>query len=77
MCSLEHEKYPSNSVDPWCLIIEYVNDGIGFLIWLCNTPASFKKYVLEPNVFMGYLKGGNACALNIPCHKEYPFDNLD
>jgi hypothetical protein len=22
-------------------------------------------------------KGGNACALNIPCHKEYPFDNLD
>ncbi len=27
----EHEQYPSNSVNPWCLIIEYPNDGIGFL----------------------------------------------
>jgi hypothetical protein len=26
LCSFEHEQYSSNSVDPWCLIIEYPND---------------------------------------------------
>jgi hypothetical protein len=31
LCSFEHEQYPSNIVGPWCLIIEYLNDGIGFL----------------------------------------------
>jgi hypothetical protein len=31
LCSIEHEQYPSNSIDPWCLIIEYLNDSIGFL----------------------------------------------
>jgi hypothetical protein len=54
LCSFEHEQYPFNSVNPCCLIIEYLNDGIGFLIWLCNTFANFKIYVLEPNVFLGY-----------------------
>jgi hypothetical protein len=32
LCHFEHEQYPSNSVDPWCLIIEYPNEGIGFLV---------------------------------------------
>jgi hypothetical protein len=32
LCSLEHDPYPSNSLVPWCLIIECVNDGIGFLV---------------------------------------------
>jgi hypothetical protein len=32
LCHFEHEQYPSNSVDPWCLIIEYSNEGIGFLV---------------------------------------------
>ncbi len=58
LCSFEHEHYPSNSVDLWCLIIEYPNDNIGFLVSLCNTFASFKRYVLEPNVFMGSLTRG-------------------
>jgi hypothetical protein len=31
LCHFEHEQYLSNSVDPWCLIIEYPNDNIGFL----------------------------------------------
>ncbi len=31
LCNFEHEQYPSNSVDPWCLIIEYLNDIIVFL----------------------------------------------
>jgi hypothetical protein len=53
LCSFEHEQYLSNSVNLWCLIIEYLNDSIGFFIWLCNIPTSFKIYVLEPNVFLG------------------------
>jgi hypothetical protein len=32
LCSFEDEHYPSNSVDPWCLIIEYPNEGISFLV---------------------------------------------
>jgi hypothetical protein len=27
-----HEQYPSNSVDQWCVIIEYPNEGIGFFV---------------------------------------------
>jgi len=30
--SFEDEQYPSNNVDPWCLITKYLNDGIGFLV---------------------------------------------
>jgi hypothetical protein len=58
LCNFEHEQYPFDSVDLWCLITEYLNDNIGFLVWLCNTPTSFKRYVLEPNVFLGYLTRG-------------------
>jgi hypothetical protein len=32
LCSFEDEHYPSNSIDPWCLIIIYPNEGICFLI---------------------------------------------
>jgi hypothetical protein len=32
LCSFENEHYPSNSVDPWCLIIEYLNEGINFFV---------------------------------------------
>jgi hypothetical protein len=32
LCHFEHEQYPSNSVDPWCLIIKYLNEGIGFFV---------------------------------------------
>ncbi len=30
--SFEDEQYLSNSVDPWCLIIKYLNEGISFLV---------------------------------------------
>jgi hypothetical protein len=30
--SFEYEQYLSNNVDPWCLIIEYLHEGIGFLV---------------------------------------------
>ncbi len=32
LCSFEDEHYPSNSVDPWCLITEYPNESINFLV---------------------------------------------
>ncbi len=32
LCNFEHEQYPSNIVNPWCLIIKYPNEGIGFLV---------------------------------------------
>jgi hypothetical protein len=30
LCSFEVEHYPSNSIDSWCLITEYPNEGIHF-----------------------------------------------
>ncbi len=27
-----HEQYPSNNINPWCLITKYPNEGIDFLI---------------------------------------------
>jgi hypothetical protein len=32
LCSFENERYPSDSIDPWCLITKYLNVGISFLI---------------------------------------------
>jgi hypothetical protein len=32
LCNFEHEQYPFDSVDLWCLITEYLNDNIGFLV---------------------------------------------
>jgi hypothetical protein len=34
------------------------------LVKLCNTPPSFKIYVMEPNVFLGYLVWGIVGVLN-------------
>jgi hypothetical protein len=30
LCNFEDEHYPSNSIDPWCLIEKYPNEGIHF-----------------------------------------------
>jgi hypothetical protein len=32
LCSFEDEHYPSNNIDPWCLITIYLNEGIRFLV---------------------------------------------
>jgi hypothetical protein len=32
---------------------------------------------MEPNVFLGYLKRGNACSLNFFGHERYPSKNLE
>jgi len=47
------------------------------LVGLCNTLLCVKKYIMEPNVFLGYLKSGVACSLNIFCHKQYPKQGID
>jgi hypothetical protein len=45
------------------------------LIRLCNILPSLKKYVMEPNVFMGYPMWGIASVLNSFGHEHYPYDN--
>jgi hypothetical protein len=80
LCGFEDEQYPSYSVDPLCLIIEYPIEGIIFLIGfvgLCNTLPHVKIYVMEHNVFLGYLKRGVACSLNLFGHEQYLFNSLD
>ncbi len=73
-------QYPSNSVDPWCLIIEYLNEGISFLVGfgrVTQYPSMCQKINYGTNVFLGYIKRGIACSLNLFGHEQYPFDNLD
>jgi hypothetical protein len=60
-----HEQYPFNSLDQNNLAHGVYNVAqwghyipSRFLVWLCNTPQSFKRYVMEPNVFLGYLAKG-------------------
>jgi hypothetical protein len=76
-----HEQYPSNSVHPWCLIrkIKLMKVLVSLLVFieLCNTPSRVKIYVMEPNVFLGYLKRGIACLMNPSRHEQYPYNSLD
>jgi hypothetical protein len=46
-------------------------------IGLCNTLPCVKKYVMEPNVFLGYLKKGIACLMSLLKHEQYLFNSLD
>ncbi len=39
------------------------------LIGLCNTTPCVKKYVMEPNVVLGYPKRGVACLINFYGHE--------
>jgi len=47
------------------------------LVWLCNTPLSFNRYVMEFKGFPIYFKRGIAHALNNYGHKQYPSNGLD
>jgi len=44
---------------------------------LCNTFPCVKRYVMEPNVFLGYPKRGIACLMSLSRHEQYPFNSLD
>ncbi len=47
------------------------------LVGLCNTLPHFKRYVMEPNIFLGYHEKGNAHSLNPSRHEQYPSNSLD
>ncbi len=47
------------------------------LVRLCNTLSHVKKYVMEPNVFLGYLERSVAGVLNSFGHEQYPSNSLD
>jgi hypothetical protein len=60
LSSFGHEQYPSKSIDPWCLIIEYLNEGIGFLAGFgrVTIPFHISKYMLwNPMYFCNIMKG--------------------
>jgi hypothetical protein len=46
-------------------------------IGLRNTLPHVKTYVMEPNVFPGYLKKGIACLVNPSGHEQYPSNSWD
>jgi hypothetical protein len=47
------------------------------LVGLCNILPSFKRYVVEPNVFLGYLERGIVGVLNSFEYEKYPSNSLD
>ncbi len=76
--SFTHEQYPfKGEINLWCLITKCPNEGISFLVWLCNTPPRVKIYVMEPNVFLEYLKRGITSVLNSFGQEQYPIDSLN
>jgi hypothetical protein len=46
-------------------------------IGLHVTPPHVKRYIMEPNVFMGYPKRGIASLMSSSGHEQYPFNSLD
>jgi hypothetical protein len=44
---------------------------------LYNIVPRVKKYVMEPNVFLGCLDGGIACSLNHYEYEHYPSTSLN
>jgi hypothetical protein len=46
-----------------------------FLVWLCNNPQSFKKYIMESNVFLGYPAKGTIGVLSSFGHEKYHYKN--
>jgi len=47
------------------------------LLRLCNTPPSFKRYVMEPNVFLRYPTKGITCVLSNFGHEQYTSNNIN
>ncbi len=46
-------------------------------IRLRNTPPHVKRYVMEPNVFLGYPKKGISCLVSPYRHEQYPSNYMD
>jgi hypothetical protein len=61
LSSFGHEQYPSNSVHPWCLIINNLNEGIGFLVSfgvVMQYPSKFQKICYRAQRIFGILYKG-------------------
>ncbi len=48
-----------------------------FLVRLCNTPSSFKRYAMQPNVFLGYLVRAIVGVLSSFGHEQYPSNSVN
>jgi hypothetical protein len=60
LCSFEDEQYPSNSVNAWGLITEYLNKGNGFLIRFGMTmqyPCKFQNICYGTQCIYGIAQG--------------------
>ncbi len=78
--SFGHMNIPFQKRRPTCLITKYLNECIGFLVGFgraTNTPPCFKIYVMEPNVFFGYLEKGIVCSFSLSGHEQYLSDSLN
>jgi hypothetical protein len=78
--SFEDEQYISNSIDPWCLIIEYPNEGIGFLVGfgrVLRYSSTCQNICYGAQCIYGYLEKGNAYSLTLFGHEQYPSKNLN
>ncbi len=67
-----HEQYPFDSLDQTriqpMVFTEYANKGIAILLGFGKAMQyllGFKKYDMEPKLFLGYLEKGIAKSLNI------------
>jgi hypothetical protein len=61
LCSFEDEHYPSNRIDPWCLITKYPNEGIGFLVGfgrVMQYPIMCQNISYGAQCIYGILRGG-------------------
>jgi hypothetical protein len=77
--SFGHEQYPSNNVDPcthpWCLIIKYLNEGIGFLVGfgvVMQYPSKFQKICYRAQKIYGIPYKGYYMCMKYSLYKQYP-----
>ncbi len=71
------KKYPFVS---WFKILSQYDASTVFLLsfgMAMQYPYKFQKICYRAHWFLQYPERGNACALNIPMHKQYPFGSLD
>jgi len=62
-------------VDPM-LFTKHLNEGIAFLLGFVKVMQyffqSFKRYVIDPKIFLGYLEWSIANSFNLSSHEKYP-----
>jgi hypothetical protein len=51
--------------------------SLSVLVGLCTITPHVNIYIMEPNVFLGYLEKGNALSLSPFTHEHYLFNSMD